>query len=195
MTYWLPRYTKLLVSSRLHREYDAASEVWHALRRTGISDNPEVHLIRRGRDWIRGLIAFVFEGNPLEAVLAIREYFRRNQWIMEYTERIYPIEYVTNDINEAVNFLANTAEKRIGSEKWKIHVFKHDAKLKRKKVIEKLAEVIDTGKVDLENPTWIITVHIIKDNIALAIVKEKHLIRKKDIKQPTTWKDLKFLPP
>ncbi len=195
MRNWLPRNTKLLVSSRLHREYDAASEVWHALRKTGICENAEVYLIRKGREWLRGLVAFVFDGDPLKAVLAIKDYFKRNQWIMEYTERIYPVEFVAYNLEEAKGFLEKKANERIGDSKWKIHVFKHDAKFKRKKVIEKLAESINTGKVDLENPDWIITVHIVKDELGLAIVREEHLVRKKDIRDLSTWKEFKLLPP
>jgi len=195
MQNWLPKETKFLVSSRLHKEYDAASEVWHALRKTGICENAEVHLIRKKREWIRGLVAFVFDYDPLKAILMVKDYFKRNQWIMEYTERIYPIEFVAYDLEEAKEFLENTANKRIGESKWKIHVFKHDAKYKRKKVIEKLAESINTGSVDLENPDWLVTVHIVKDEIGLAIIKEEHLVRKKEIKAPSTWKEFKLLPP
>lgn len=193
VVYWIPKETKLLVTSRLHGEYDAASEVWHALRASGVCENAEVRLVKRGREWIRGLIAFVFEGDPLEAVLKIKSYFMANQWIMEFTERIYPIEFVTDSLSEASKYLTGVAEEKIGDSRWKIHVFKHSAELKRLKVIESLAEAVKVGKVDLENPEWIITVHIIKNNLALAVVKPDHLVRKKDIRQTSRWRDLVFL--
>ena len=191
---WIPRNTKLLVTSRLHFELDAASEVWHALRVTGICEDAGVHLVKKGREWIRGLIAFYFDGDPIKAISAVREYFKLKPWIMEFTEKIYPIMFVTNDLDEAAEYVEKKAQQVIRPENtWRIKVFKHNAKLKRKKVIDALAQKVDIGKVKMEEPDWYITVHIIKTTLALAVIKKEQIVQKKDIKVPRTWKDLTFI--
>ncbi len=193
-THWIPRDTKLLVTSRLHYELDAASEVWHALRVTGICEDAGVYLVKKGKDWIRGLIAFVFEGNPFEAINKIREYFKLKPWIMEFTEKIYPIMLVTEDLDEAAEYVEKNANNMIKeNETWRIWVHKHNTKLKRQKIIEKLAERVNVGKVRMENPDWYITIHLIKTTIGVAIMKREHLLQKKNIKVPRTWKDLTII--
>ncbi len=188
---WIPKETKLLVTSRIHYELDAASEVWHALKATGICDNAHVSLIKKGREWIRGLIAFSFNNDPYTAIRAVKGYFLKRPWIMEFTERIIPIEYVSNHLNNIINYVAEKVINKIRVEdRWKIEVFKHSTKYKKKKIIEKVAEEINIGKVDLEKPDWIILINAIKTTLTASIIQPDQIIRKKEIMEMTDKKEL-----
>ncbi len=189
--FWIPKKTRLIVTSRIHFELDAASEVWHALRATGICPEADVYLVKRGRDWIRGVIAFAFDGDPYRAVEAIRAYFKEKPWIMEFTEKIFPVEFVSNNVDEIVKFVSEKiAEVIKESTKWRISIHKHNTVYKRNKILEKVASVINVGKVDLESPDRIILINLIKNTIAVALAKPNQIVRKKDIKEGLNKKEL-----
>jgi len=179
------------VTSRINFELDAASEVWHALRVLKICENADVFLIKRKREWIRGLIAIVFDYDSILASKMIYKYFLEKPWIMEFSEKIIPVEFVSNDINEVASWVLETAKKRISSEsKWKVEIYKHSAMHKTLHVIEKVTKDINWGKVDLTNPDWIIHIDIIKRTLAASIIKPNTIIRKKIIKQKLMKKKL-----
>lgn len=179
----LPRNTKLLATSNIYHELDAASEVWHVLRATGICRDAQIIFIRRGKWWLRGLIGIAFDNDGLEAVEKMRSYLVKRPWIMEYTQRIIPVEVVTQDIDELIDFLATKSAQRILPEDtWMIRVSRHDSKISRMPIIEKIASRINFGKVNLMNPDWIINVEIIKDTFAAAVIRPYHIIRKKELK-------------
>ncbi|MHA1616471.1 MAG: THUMP domain-containing protein [Candidatus Njordarchaeales archaeon] len=181
----IPSNTKLLVTSNRYYELDAASEVWHILKATNIADDAEVTFIRKGKWWLRGVIAFSFELNGitiLDAMERIRAYLLRRPWIMEFSQRIIPVELVSTDFSEIKSFVTSVANKRIRSnEKWAIKISKRDSKIKRQKIIEEIASQINVGKVDLENPDWIINIEVIRNTYAGSVIRSHHLIRKKEI--------------
>jgi len=182
----IPVNTRLLVTANRYFELDAASEIWHILRNTNIAYDAEVVFIRRGKWWLRGLIAFVFE-TPLLSLIdimsRIRDYLLKKPWIMEFAQRIIPVEKVSTKFEEVKEFVWETANRRLGEEdKWAIRVSKHEANVKRRKIIEELAKGISKGKVDLENPDWIVNVEVIRNTYATAIVPTNCIIRKKEIK-------------
>jgi len=179
----IPKDTKLLVTSNRYFELDAASEIWHALRATGICDEAEIVFIRKGKWWLRGIIGVIFEGDAIFAIEKIRNYFVKRPWIMEYSQRVIPIEIVTTDINELKDFVKKRGQERISEkDRWMIKITKHDSKIKRRHLIDELASLIDKGKVDLSNPKWIINVEVIKNTFACAIIEKHHILRKKELK-------------
>ncbi|MGQ4890959.1 MAG: THUMP domain-containing protein [Candidatus Njordarchaeia archaeon] len=190
-SFWIPKNTKLLVTSRIHFELDAASEVWHALRATGICPDADVYLIKRGREWIRGVIAFAFDNDPYEAIRAIRDYFEKKPWIMEFTERIFPVEYVSDDIDEIARYISGKVNKIFSNNtRWRIRIHKHNTVYKRSKILEKVANVVNIGKVDLEKPDITILINLIKNTITVSFTKPNQIIRKKDVKNKLNKKEL-----
>lgn len=178
----VPKQTKFLVSSRVGFEIDAASEVWHCLHVTGVADNIEVYFIKSRYRSLRGLIAIIFEGDPIMAIRKVREYLVQKPWIMRYSHRIIPVEIVTNSMEELKAYVANTISIRMSDEdSWKINVSKHSSKLSSRKIINNLAKGIEKGKVSLDNPDWIVNVEVIKKTFLAAVIKPQDIIRKKDI--------------
>jgi len=180
----IPRNVKLLASSNIYFELDAASEVWHILRATGICEDAEIVFIRKGKWWLRGLFGVIFRGDVIKSMPIIRAYIQKKPWILEYTHRIIPVELITNDINELKEFVIKKAEERISeNSRWMIRVSKHDTKLKRRKVIEEVAKGINIGEVDLEKPDWVINIEIIRNTFAAAVIPPNFIIQRKEFKE------------
>lgn len=185
--YLLPKDTRFLVSSIRFFELDSASEIWHALKATHVCDDAEIVFIRKGKWWLRGLFGVIFDFDPLLAAEKVREYLSQRPWIMEFTQKIIPIEIVSDSLAEIKEFVEKKAYDRLDRKsKWMIRVSKHESKISRTRIIEKIAASIDIGKVDLEKPDWIINIEIIKDLFCASVIKPTHIIRKKDIQKLNT---------
>jgi len=179
----IPPNTKLIVTSRVYWELDAASEIWHCLKTTGVCNNAEIVFVKQRNKLIRGLFAVVFDGDSREAVRRIRNYLLKHPWIMKYSQRIIPVELVTVNFDEVINFVKENSKRINEGARWMIRVSRHHADVSKTQIIEKLAPLITRGKVDLKNPEWIINVECILKTFAIAIVKKEELIRRKELKE------------
>jgi len=174
---------------------DSASEVWHCLYMVNVCKDIEVYFIRRRNRAIGGLIAIVFDADPILAIRKVRGYLEDRPWIMRYTLRIVPVEMVTGSLEELSRFVSNVANARIGeSETWRISVSKRASKVSSRKLIESLASNISKGSVNLETPDWIINVEAIRQTYLCAVIKPEDIIRKKDVSiRLRSMKPLNFL--
>lgn len=178
----VPLNIKFLVTTQPRYELDAASEVWHCLYANGYGEDIEVYFVRRKDRAIAGLIAIVFDGNPIEAIQKIRAYLLEKPWILRYTNKIIPVELATKSIDELLNFIAEKAKLRIGpNDTWKIQVSKRASKISSRRLIERVASVINVGKVSLEDPQWIVNIEVIRDVYLIALIRPEWIIRKKEI--------------
>lgn len=178
----LPKHTRLLVSSLTRFELDAASEVWHALRVTGVCNNAEIIFIRDGKKLLRGLFGVTFRSDAITAIEKIKHYFSERPWIMKYSQKIVPIEFITTNLEELLNFIEITSYDRISNhDSWKVQVNKHGSKISKKELISKIAGRVKKGIVNLTKPKWIINVEIVLDTYAVSIIKQGHIIRKKEL--------------
>ena len=138
--------------------------------------------MRRKDRAIAGLIAIVFGGNPIKAIQKIRAYLLEKPWILRYTSKIIPVELATKSIDELLNFIAEKAKLRIGpNDTWKIQVSKRASKISSRRLIERVASVINVGKVSLEDPQWIVNIEVIRDVYLIALIRPEWIIRKKEI--------------
>ncbi len=178
----VPKSTKFLVSTNTRYELDAASEVWHCLYVTGVSKDIDVYFIRRKDRSIGGLIAIVFDGDPISAIRRMRDYLMNKPWILRYTLRVVPVEIVTGDLLELKEFVMRTARSRIGEgDSWKIQISKRATKISSRKLIDELAGLIKIGKVSLDNPSWIVNIEIIRDTYLASVIRPDDIIRKKKL--------------
>ncbi len=178
----VPYETRFLVSSPPRYELDAASEVWHCLHATGICEDAQVFFVRDRDRHLAGLIAIVFDGDPITAARAIRGYLARKPWIMRYALRIIPTEIVCVELSELENFVRSTYADRIeNDDTWMIRVSKHASRMRSSEIIDRLARHVDRGKVSLEHPRWIINVEVIRNTFLAAIIRPDDIIRKKEV--------------
>ncbi len=186
----LPIDTKLLVTAITRFELDAASEVWHALRATGVCEDANIIFIKKGKRPLRGLFGVIFDSDPILAVEKIRNYFLKRPWIMRFSQGIVPIEFITNELNRLVEFIEIKGQERIkNSDSWKIRVQKHESKVSKKMLIERIASKINKGIVNLSNPDWVINVEVVVETYAVAIVRPYYIIRKKELKDKEQYKE------
>jgi|GEM_PF-2696936 len=177
----IPSNTKFLITCQQRYELDAASEVWHCLYAVGYGEDIEIYFIRKRDRTIAGLIAIVFNGDPIEAVQKIRNYLSKKPWILRYTHKIIPVELVTSSLETLLEFVSERARLRISDkDTWRITVSKHASKISSRKMIERIATIINRGKVSLEKPQWIINIEIIRNTFLVAVVKPEWIIRKKE---------------
>lgn len=180
----LPKDTKFLCTCQVYWELDAASEVWHCLRATGVCDSADIVFIRSHGRLYRGMFAVVFRGDAREAARRVRRYLEAHPWILKYTSRIVPVELVTADLQEVVAFVEREANARIGeSERWKVRVERHEMEISRDLLIDAIAKVVRRGKVDLERPDWIINVECVRRTFAVSIIRPEELIQRKELRK------------
>lgn len=178
----LPRETRFLVTSITRFELDSASEVWHALRATGVCKNAEVFFIKRKKKRLQGLFGVIFNKDPIYAIEKVKQYLMDHPWVMKFTQRIIPIEYVANNVQDLVYFVEKTSSSKISdNDAWKIQVRKHYAKISKNKLIEEIANVIKKGHVNLIEPTWVINIEVVIDTYAASIIRPNQVIKKKEL--------------
>lgn len=184
MTLDLPKDTKFLCTCQVYWELDAASEVWHCLRATGVCKSADIVFIRSGGRLYRGLFAVVFEGDAREAARRVREYLEKHPWILRYTSRIIPVEFVTGELSEVVEFVRKKTEERITDrDKWCVRVERHEMEISRDLLIEAIANVVKRGKVSLEEPDWIINVECVRQTFAVSVIRPHELIQRKELRK------------
>ncbi|MCR8433566.1 MAG: THUMP domain-containing protein [Crenarchaeota archaeon] len=178
----VPFNTRFLVTCQQRYELDAASEVWHCLYVSGYGEDIEVHFIRKYDRAIAGLIAIVFNGDPIEAIEKMRNYLLKKPWILRYTHKIIPVEFVTNSIDALLTFIHDKARLRIKEDDhWRISISKRASKISSKKLIEQIAHTISWGKVSLQNPQWIVNVEVVRDVFLASLIKPEWIIHKKTL--------------
>ena len=182
----VPIKTKLLVTTQPKFELDAASEIWHCLYKVGIpEDDIEVYFIRKRFKLVAGIIAISFNSDPLKIIPKIREYLKRHPWILRYTHRIVPVEYVTDNIDDMIFRVSKLANKRLSIDsKWRITINKRATKISSRTLIEKIANLIARGKVSLTNYEWIINIEIIGDTFLVAVIPRDFILLKKEFFKP-----------
>lgn len=178
----VPQNTKFLVTTQPKYELDSASEIWHCLYMTGHNETSiRVYFIKKRYRLVAGLIAIAFEGDPLRAVENIRLYLEKHPWILKYTNKVIPVEVVSDDINTFVENITKLANRRITNyETWRITVSKHASKIKTSKIIDAIASKIKVGRVSLKDFNWIINIDAIGENLLGSVIKPYHIISKKE---------------
>jgi len=187
----LPQDAKLLVSSLTRFELDAASEVWHALRITGVSDNAEIVFIKNSKKLLKGIFGVIFRNDAIAAIEKIRYYFNKRPWIMKFSQKIVPIEFVTNDLESLLNFVEIESCNKISNhDNWKVQVNKHGSKVSKIELINKVADRVKTGTVNLTTPNWIINIEVVLDTYAVSIIRPSHIIRKKELNDKAQYNEV-----
>ncbi len=181
----VPINTKFLVTSDPRYELDAASEVWHCLYVSNISNEIDIVFIRTRKKGIRGLFGVIFNEDALKAIRTIRTYLLKKPWILRYTHRIIPIEIVSTKLDDIVDFISKVGPIRIGDGKWCVRVSKHSSGASSRRIIDLIAKHIHYGEVSLEKPDWIINIEIIVDTYLASVITPSDIIRKK-----TLWEEL-----
>ncbi|MFX0050856.1 MAG: THUMP domain-containing protein [Candidatus Hermodarchaeota archaeon] len=160
-----------LVSSQRSLERDALSEAYYV-----ISDVLK-YKVKPRRSFVPGLAILSLsenEVNLFEVINRIREYIDTEGPLIACL-KIVPLEkLIKTHLPLIIEHALSLAKLKIKpSNSWKIHVRKRQTNLRSSHVIEKVAELINWGKVNLSDPDFEVRIEIIR-NITGVTVMEPH---------------------
>ncbi|MFX0171261.1 MAG: THUMP domain-containing protein [Candidatus Hodarchaeota archaeon] len=160
-----------LISSQRSLERDALSEAYYI-----ISDVLKYKVEPR-RSHVPGLAILTLSDNDVnlfEVINRIREYIDTEGPLIACL-KIVPLEkLIKTRLSLIIEHALSLARLKIKpNNSWKIHVRKRQTNLRSSQVIEKVAELINWGKVKLSDPDFEIRIEIIR-NITGVTVMEPH---------------------
>lgn len=158
----------LIVSTSRFREEEAQDEILDLLDLFGDPD-AEAEITE-----VKGLLIAQTALDPMQVIEELKELVAEEPWRVRYILRAIPVEVVVpaelNDIKSAAKELAE----RIGSDTFRITVEKRHSPLESMDVIKAVAGEIE-GKVNLDNPGWIVLVEIIGGQAGVSVLAPDQL--------------------
>ena len=160
-----------LISSQRSLERDALSEVYYVISDVlGYNTHP-----LKSRVPGLSILRLKEEINPFHVINEIRHYIQEKGPLVACL-KIVPLErLIKTNLFEIVENAVSLARPRIlPTNSWKIHVRKRQTNLRTLQVIEKIAEKINWGVVNLTSPDFEIRVEIIRDLTGISVM-EPHM--------------------
>lgn len=160
-----------LISSQRTLERDALSEAYYV-----ISDVLKYNVHPR-KSYVPGLAILSLKennSNPFEVMNRIREYINKEGPLIACL-KIVPLErLIKTDLSIITEHAVSLAKLKIKpTDSWKVHVRKRQTNLGSFQVIEKVADAINWGRVDLTDPDFEVRIEIVR-NITGVTVMEPH---------------------
>ncbi|HEV8404626.1 MAG TPA: THUMP domain-containing protein [Nitrososphaera sp.] len=154
----------LIVSTSRFREEEAQDEILDLLDMFGDPD-AESKITE-----IKGLLLAQTALNTFELIEKLKELVASEPWGVRYILRVLPVEAVVPTELDAIRQAAKDLAAKIGKDSFRITVEKRHSSLESIEVIKAIAGEIE-GKVNLENPGWIILVEIIGSQTGLSVLR------------------------
>ncbi|MHA2357711.1 MAG: THUMP domain-containing protein [Candidatus Heimdallarchaeaceae archaeon] len=151
-------YSGLLISSARTLERNASSEIYYLLAEVFEYKDVKVEPVKQ----ISGLSIAKFSEDPIETFSKIRNASEEDKSIFQFTLKIVPLQYRVLSSLENLKKIAQKIKEEIKeTNTWGIRVRRRHSQIARKEIISTIADEIDKGKVDLENPDCYIFVEIL----------------------------------
>lgn len=164
-----------LISSQRSFERDALSECFYVL-----SDvlGYEVRPLKSRVPGLSLLSLTETNTNLFDVVNKIRQYHKTNGPLVACL-KIIPIErLVKTRIESIVENAVSLARSKIQpTHSWGIRLRKRQTNLRSSFVIESIAEKINWGVVNLENPDYEVRIEIIRDLTGISVMESNHILR------------------
>lgn len=158
----------LIVSTSRFREEEAQDEILDLLDLFGDSD------AEAGTTEVKGLLVAQTALDPFEVIDKLKEMVAEEPWRVRYILRVIPVESVVPAELGEIKGAAKELAARIGSDSFRITVEKRHSPLESMDVIKAVAGEIE-GKVDLDNPGWIVLVEILGGEAGVSVVKPEQM--------------------
>ncbi len=123
-------------------------------------------------------IFFVNVPDAREAIKKLKVLSKNSKEIFGWTYHYIPVDkWVSSDIEEMQEAVKTLGQGIGDNEKWKLELVKrHYHRYHDRELILKLTDMIDTGKVDLENPQKIIQVEIIGKHAGISLLDPQDIL-------------------
>lgn len=160
-----------LISSQRSFERDALSEAYYVISDVlGYKSHP-----LKSRVPGLAILRLTEEAKPFHIIKEIRQYIQEKGPLVACL-KIVPLErLIKTNLSEIIENAVSLAKLKIlPTNSWKIHVRKRQTNLRTFQVVEKIAEKINWGVVNLTSPDFEIRVEIIRDLTGISVM-EPHL--------------------
>jgi tRNA acetyltransferase TAN1 len=153
------KYQFFLVGCDTMLENDAMSEFWHVMIKYCSVEPVEVFDLP-----IRGLFLLAVKGDIQSITERLKQVIIKEQFSFRACRKFTPLDCLIKSslegITEATRPLLAKVPQKVP---WRIESSRRHSKIKRSTVIEKIASLPEApkGKVNLENPKWLIIIEII----------------------------------
>jgi tRNA acetyltransferase TAN1 len=158
----------LIVSTSRFREEEAQDEILDLLDLFGDQD-AEAEITE-----VKGLLIAQTALDPLQVVDQLKELVSEEPWRVRYILRVIPVEVVVPAELDSIKGAAKGLAARIGTGSFRITVEKRHSPLESMDVIKAVAGEIE-GKVDLDNPGWIVLVEILGGEAGVSVIRPDQL--------------------
>ena len=160
-----------LISSQRSFERDALSEAYYVISDVlGFKTRP-----LKSRVPGLSILRLMEEDTPFHVIREVKQYIQEKGPLVACL-KIVPLEQlIKTNLSQIVHNAVSLAKLKIlPSNTWKINVRKRQTTLRTLQVIEKIAEEINWGVVNLTSPDFEIRVEIIRDLTGISVM-EPHL--------------------
>jgi tRNA acetyltransferase TAN1 len=158
----------LIVSTSRFREEEAQDEILDLLDLFGDQD-AEAEITE-----VKGLIVAQTALDPMKVVEELKGLVAEEPWRVRYILRVIPVEAVVPAELDDIKVAAKELAARIGGDSFRITVEKRHSPLESMDVIKAVAGEIE-GKVNLDNPGWIVLVEIVGAEAGVSVVRPDQL--------------------
>ncbi|MFX0061327.1 MAG: THUMP domain-containing protein [Candidatus Hermodarchaeota archaeon] len=160
----------LLISSVRTYEREALSEAWQLFKEFGYESKAAISNIP-------GLsLLTIPKGNLKEIIGIIQSQLTKK--IFDYCLKFVPLQKIVpttlKQIVDTVKELLD--ENQLILDKWRITLNRRHTTLDRMAILQKVAKVVEHGKVDLKNPSWIIQIEILGKISGISILQPHQII-------------------
>lgn len=104
----------------------------------------------------------------------LKELVASEPWQVRYVLRVLPVEVVVPAELDSIRQAAKELASRIGQDAFRITVEKRHSTLTSMEVIKAVAGIIE-GKVDLENPGWVVLVQILGGEAGVSVLRPEQI--------------------
>lgn len=154
----------LIVSTSRFREEEAQEEILELL---DVFGDPEAEAEITE---VKGLLIARTALDPLAVIGGLKAMVAEEPWRVRYILRVIPVQVVVPAELDDIKKAAKEFAARIGKDAFRITVEKRHSPLESMDVIKAIAGEVD-GKVDLENPRWVVLVEIVEGRAGISVIK------------------------
>ena len=156
----------LIISTFKHQEEEAQHELINILEKFGDFKADTVTTD------ISGIILGRTNIDIFEVVFKLKSMVYSDPWEIQYILRVLPIESVcSTDLKPITLAVKELVAKISHDENFRITVEKRHSSLKSRQIIEEVARVINTAKVNLRKPDWIVLLEIVGRWTGISVIR------------------------
>jgi tRNA acetyltransferase TAN1 len=160
----------LITTSRRHLERRAKEELLAHLKRFGDSE-AKAEITN-----ISGILVAITKLDPFYVIAMCKDLIVSEPWQFRHTLRILPVEIVVaSDVQDIRNAAIKLAQPKLQpQDTFRVTVEKRHTDISSREIIEEIAELIK-NRVNLENPSWIISVEVIGTATGISVLKPNQI--------------------